>query len=161
MRQSLWEDYYPPSHLLRHRADKGDEVGKGERDEVAVGGCVQRLRAPHCHHHHQIARHSNQENARLTIQGNLGIFAGFRRPGRGCRWGHIGSCSTLGLGGGGILVFLLVIVSNRARDLIKTHLSSVARWEEPCWGCQGPPQPPHPRSYSSLQSKKYVMSAMI
>ena len=125
--QFLCEDYYTPSHLLRHRADKGDEVGKSERDEVAVGGGVQRLGAPHCHHHHQIARHSHQENARLTIQGNLGIFAGFRRPGRECRSGRIGSCSTLGLGSVGILVFLLVIVSNRASDSIKTHLSSAAR----------------------------------
>ena len=64
--RSFLKNIFQWKHLLGHWADEGDEIGKGEWDEIAVGGGVQGLRAPHCHHHHQVARHSHQENARLT-----------------------------------------------------------------------------------------------
>ena len=39
-------------NFLRNRGQQRDEVGQGQGDEVAVGGGVEGLGAPHRHHHH-------------------------------------------------------------------------------------------------------------
>ena len=50
---------------LGHRGEQGDEVGEGEADQVAVGGGVETLGAPHGDDHHHVAKHPGQQDGGL------------------------------------------------------------------------------------------------
>ena len=51
--------------FLRNRGEESDEVSQGQGDQVAVGGGVERLGAPHRQHHHQVAHDPDQEDGGL------------------------------------------------------------------------------------------------
>ncbi len=50
---------------LGHGGQQGDEVGEGEADQVAVGGGVETLGAPHGDDHHHVTQHPGQQDGRL------------------------------------------------------------------------------------------------